>query len=67
MFVADTAGSLITAIAPTLVIAAVTLYLLHWVIRSAVSAALRRHHIWLERRSNLPPGPTGAIGNGLLD
>ncbi|WPO88801.1 hypothetical protein SCB71_21375 (plasmid) [Herbiconiux sp. KACC 21604] len=41
MFVADTAGSLITAIALTLVTAAVILYLLHWIIRSAVSSALR--------------------------
>ncbi|WP_440711665.1 hypothetical protein [Herbiconiux sp. YIM B11900] len=46
-----------------LVFAAILLFALHWVIRSAVQSALRRHQLWLDAQKNIPPGPTGAIGN----
>ena len=43
-----------------LVLAAIVLFALHWVIRSAVQSALRRHQLWLKTQDG---GPTGAIGN----
>ena len=47
-----------------LVFAAIVLFALHWVIRSAVQSALRRHQLWLEARDrDVRRGPTGAIGN----
>ncbi|KJC64637.1 hypothetical protein SAMN06295879_2117 [Agreia bicolorata] len=47
-----------------LVFAAIVLFALHWVIRSAVQSALRRHQLWLEARDrDIRRGPTGAIGN----
>ncbi|WP_368499891.1 hypothetical protein [Herbiconiux sp. A18JL235] len=50
-----------------LVFAAILLAVLYWVIRSAVGSALRRHQLWLDAQNNIPPGPTGAVGNILHD
>jgi uncharacterized membrane protein YdjX (TVP38/TMEM64 family) len=62
--VIDDVGTFITSIAFTVAMTAVMFYLLHWVIRSAVQSALRRHQFWLEARDrDARRGPTGAIGN----
>ena len=44
--------------------AAIILFALHWVIRSAVGSALRRHELWLEeRRRPLPPAAATDAGD----
>ncbi|SDY76861.1 hypothetical protein [Herbiconiux ginsengi] len=46
--------------------AAIILFALYWVIRSAVGSALRRHELWLEERRRVPPAGS-AGGAGALD
>jgi hypothetical protein len=46
--------------------AAIILFALHWVIRSAVGSALRRHELWLDDRRRIPP-PSAAAAAGDAD
>ena len=55
---------ILTSLLIYLVLAAILLLALHWIIRSAVQSALRRHQIWIEARDrDNRRGPTGAVGN----